>query len=59
MIRDLFANKEEKPDLYGDIDPAVNGNHAISLASANGHIKVVKFLLVKKEGGLICTERVF
>jgi hypothetical protein len=49
VIRSLFAKKEEKSDLYGDIDPAANGNHAISLVSANGHIKVVKFLLAKKE----------
>jgi ankyrin repeat protein len=49
VIRGLFSKKEEKPDLYGDIDPAVNGNYAISLASANGHIKVVKLLLAKKE----------
>jgi hypothetical protein len=49
VIRGLFAWREEKTNLYGDIDPAANDNHAISLASANNHIKTVKFLLAKRE----------
>jgi hypothetical protein len=45
--------------LYGDIDPAANDNHAISLESANNHIKVVKFLLAKREEGPDLYERSF
>ena len=31
------------------IDPAVDGNYAIRMAAGNGHIKVVKCMLEKKE----------
>jgi hypothetical protein len=49
VTKSLFAEKEEKHDLYESIDPAADDNRAIRWTTEYGHVEVIKFLLAKKE----------